>query len=260
MKRLEGKVAIVTGGGRGIGAAIARKLVSEGSAVMLCDVLVERAFKEAQFLTSAGCSAFSSQLDVTSEDAWAKAVVEVVERFGKLDILVNNAGINDRGTIMSSTLSNWERTLAVNLTGAYLGMRASVGAMRDSGGGAIINMCSLSSHQGEYAAAYGASKWGLRGLTKTAAMEFVEWNIRVNSVSPAVVETELNAGQPYLGPMAALTPMARNGKDFEIANGVAFLASEEASFITGQDLAIDGGFTAGAAAKYSRTLVSQLPR
>ncbi|CAM2187637.1 2,5-dichloro-2,5-cyclohexadiene-1,4-diol dehydrogenase LinX [Paraburkholderia sacchari] len=247
MRRLEGKTAIVTGAARGMGAAIARLFAKEGATVALCDVSGERAEHQAAEIRGSGHKAFASLLDVTSEESWKVVCAAVIERAGALDILVNNAGVNDRGTIMSGTLLDWERTLRVNLTGPYLGMRAAAEAMRRSGGGAIVNVSSLAAHHGGSQAAYGASKWGLRGLTKIAAMEFVDWNVRVNSVSPAVVETELNAGQPYLGPMAAMTPMGRNGRDIEIANGVLFLASDEASYITGEDLAIDGGFTAGAA-------------
>lgn len=247
MGRLDRKTAIVTGAARGMGAAMARVFAKEGATIALCDVAHERAEEQAAQIRGDGGQAFALLLDVTSADSWKRVCAEVVERSGRLDVLVNNAGVNDRGTILSGTLDGWERTLKVNLTGPYLGMKFAAAAMRRGGGGAIVNVCSLASHHGGSQAAYGASKWGLRGLTKVAAMEFVEWKIRVNSVSPAVVETELNAGQAYLGPMAAMTPMGRNGLDIEIASGVLYLASDEASYITGQDLAIDGGFTAGAA-------------
>lgn len=256
--RLKDKTAIVTGASRGIGAAIARRFAEEGACVAVCDVVHERALSEADAIRDNGGTAFALHLDVISEDSWKAAVQAVIDRTGQVNILVNNAGINDRGTIVSSSLENWERTLSVNLTGAYLGMRVLAPVLRSSGGGAIVNTCSIASHHGESHAAYCASKWGLRGLTKTAAMEFVDWNIRVNSVSPAVVETELNAGQPYLRPMAKMTPMGRNGQDYEIANGVLFLASDEASYITGQDLPIDGGFTAGAATLFARRMPSDL--
>jgi 3alpha(or 20beta)-hydroxysteroid dehydrogenase len=250
--RLKGKTAIVTGASRGIGAAIARRFAEEGAYVAICDVAYERAMSEADRIKENGGSAFALNLDVTSENGWRTVAETVMERTGQINILVNNAGINDRGTIVSSSLENWERTLSVNLTGVYLGMRVIAPALRSSGGGAIVNTCSIDSYHGASHAAYCASKWGLRGLTKTAAMEFIDWHIRVNSVSPAVVETELNARQTYLRPMAEMTPMGRNGQDVEIANGVLFLASDEASYVTGQDLPIDGGFTAGAATRFVR--------
>jgi 3alpha(or 20beta)-hydroxysteroid dehydrogenase len=254
MGRLQDKTTVITEACGGIGSFISRRFAEEGSNVAICDIAIDRAEAQAARINEMGGSAISVDLDVASEESWQAAVQSIVVRFGQINNLVNNAGINDRGTIMSTSIKNWERTFSVNLTGALLGMRAVAPAMRLNGGGSIVNICSLASHHGEVFAAYGASKWGLRGLTKIAAMELVDWNIRVNSVSPAVVETELNAGQPYLRPMAALTPMGRNGTGLEIANAVLFLSSDEASFITGQDLAADGGFTAGAAAKFAHKL------
>lgn len=258
MSRMERKTVIVTGASRGIGAAIAGRLAREGANVAVCDIAVERARAEAAAICDRGGSAFAVGLDVSREDSWEDACREVLERTGRIDVLVNNAGINDRGSIVSTSRETWDRTISVNLTGAFLGMQAVAPAMRASGGGAIVNTCSIAAHHGGPHAAYGASKWALRGLTQIAAMEFVEWRIRVNSVSPAVVETELNAGQPYLIPLARMTPMGRNGHDVEIANAVVFLASDEASFITGQDIAVDGGFTAGAAARFAEQVLPAL--
>jgi 3alpha(or 20beta)-hydroxysteroid dehydrogenase len=254
MKRLEGKIALVTGACGGIGTFIARRFAEEGATLALCDIAAERLEEDAARINESGGSAIATHLDVSSEKSWQEAVHSIVGLLGRIDILVNNAGVNDRATIMSTNVKNWERTISINLMGPLLGMRAVAPVMRLSSGGSIVNICSLASHHGEVFAAYGASKWGLRGLTKIAAMEFADWQIRVNSVSPAVVETELNAGQPYLRPMAQLTPMGRNGTGSEIASAVLFLASDEASFITGEDLAADGGFTAGAAAKYAHGL------
>jgi 3alpha(or 20beta)-hydroxysteroid dehydrogenase len=255
--RLEGKTALVTGACGSIGMAIAERFAEEGATVAIADLSGELTAAGAARISERGEAAFGIELDVASEQSWQAACEATVARTGRLDILVNNAGVNDRGTIMSTVVNNWDHTIAVNLTGALLGMRSVAPIMRSNGGGAIVNTCSLASHHGEVFAGYGASKWGLRGLTKIAAMEFVDWGIRVNSISPAVVETKINAAQPYIQPFATITPMGRNGQVMEVANAILFLASDEASFITGQDLAVDGGFTAGAAAKFVHGLAKK---
>ncbi len=172
---------------------------------------------------------------------------------GRIDILVNNAGIINRSTVANTGLEAFERVLKVNLTGAFLGIQAVAPVMAESGGGAIVNISSNSGYSGHYDPAYTASKWGLRGLTKSAAMEFAGKNIRVNAVCPGLVVTGLNASSPHLKPMIEMTPMQRSGTPEEIAELVAFLASDAARFITGEDFVIDGGFTAGAA--YRRVAV-----
>ncbi|WIY52700.1 glucose 1-dehydrogenase [Devosia sp. YIM 151766] len=247
MNRLEGKLAIVTGGARGQGEAEARLLARSGAAIIIADVLEDEGRALEAALRQEGLEARFIRLDVTSEASWAATIALAQEWKGRLDILVNNAGIINRSTVEKTGLDAWERVLKVNLTGAFLGIQAVSELMIEGGGGAIVNISSNSGYSGHYDPAYTASKWGLRGLTKSAAMELAGKNIRVNAVCPGLVVTGLNANSPHLQPMIGMTPMRRSGKPEEIAELVLFLVSDASSFITGEDFVIDGGFTAGAA-------------
>ncbi|MDE1568600.1 SDR family NAD(P)-dependent oxidoreductase [Aquabacter sp. P-9] len=253
MSELQGRVALVTGAARGQGAAEARLLGRHGAAVMVCDVLAPEGEAFAQELAAEGIEARFLPLDVTDEADW-DATREAIRAWkGRLDILVNNAGIINRSTIADTALAAWERLLKVNLTGAFLGIRAVAPLMEASGGGSIVNISSNSAFSGHYDPAYTASKWGLRGLTRSAAMEYAARGIRVNAVCPGLVVTALNATSPHLQPMIGITPLGRSGTPEEIAELVLFLASPRSAFITGEDFVIDGGFTAGAA--YRRVAV-----
>ncbi|MFM2281852.1 MAG: hypothetical protein RLZZ444_4083 [Pseudomonadota bacterium] len=247
MSDFVGKVAIVTGGARGQGEAEARLFASRGAAVIIADVLVDEGEALAAELVKAGQEARFIRLDVTSPESWAAVIALAKSWKGRLDVLVNNAGIINRTLVETTPLEAWERVLKVNLTGAFLGIQAASGLMAESGGGSIVNISSNSGYSGHYDPAYTASKWGLRGLTKTAAMELAPKNIRINAVCPGLVVTGLNATSPHLKPMIGMTPMKRAGKPEEIAELVFFLASDASGFITGEDFVIDGGFTAGAA-------------
>lgn len=248
MGRLSGKIALITGGSRGQGAAEARLFAAEGAALMIADVLDTEGSALARELRDGGAAVDYQHLDVTQPADWHAAVNQLRGRLGRLDILINNAGISQGSGLMDATLDDWERVLCVNLTGPFLGIQASVPAMTQ--GGAIVNISSIAGMVGYRAAAYAASKWGLRGLSHSAALDLVDRGIRVNSVHPGLVDTPLLGNRTvFIEAMTKLTPMQRAGSADEIAKLVLFLASDDASFITGAEIAIDGGFIAGAAIK-----------
>ena len=243
--RLEGKTALITGASRGQGEAEARLFAAEGAKVLLCDVLDDEGDAVALAIRNDGHIAHYMHLDVTDESAWQAAVDHAAQEFGGLHVLVNNAGIGLRKpSMLKTSREEWQRVLDVNLTGPFLGTKAAAPVLRDSGGGAIVNIGSIAGYTGHFAAAYSAAKWGLRGLTKSAAMEFAPWNIRVNAVHPGIVDTPIIAGSDdFREAMEWMTPMARVAGPEEIATVVLFLASDEAAFVTGIDVPVDGGFT-----------------
>lgn len=245
MSSLSGKVALVTGAARGIGAAIARLFAAEGAAVVIADILDDRGEALAAEIERDGGKAIFAHLDVTVEGDWTKAVSATIARFGRIDILVNDAGIHDRRGIIDIDLEGWRKTMAVNLDGMLLGMRAVAPLIRDAGGGSIVNMSSAAGLAGTAFPAYSASKWAVRGLTRCAALEFAPWNIRVNAICPGLVVTELNQGQPYLEPVIKANPLGRAGTVEDIAKLALFLASDASAYVTGQDHIVDGGTTAG---------------
>ena len=238
---LDGKVAVITGAARGQGAAEARRFVEEGARVVLTDVLVDDLVATA---TGLGDRARWVEHDVTDEAGWAAVVDLAVDSFGGVDVLVNNAGVHHVRPIEEETVEGFERVLAVNLIGTFLGIRTVTPAMRARGGGSIVNVSSLAGLQGLPGhGAYGASKWGVRGLTKTAAVELGPSGIRVNAVHPGPIDTPmLPAGSS--GRMADL-PLGRVGTAEEVAEVVAFLASDAASYVTGAEVSVDGGLHAG---------------
>jgi 3alpha(or 20beta)-hydroxysteroid dehydrogenase len=241
--QLEGRVALISGGSRGQGAAEARLFASEGASVVVCDVLDEQGEETVAAIERDGGEAIFVRLDVADEAAWSAAVDRVRRDFGALHVLVNNAGVLSRAGIIDTSVEEWERVLDINLTGTFLGMRAAAPLMRDSGGGAIVNISSIAGLVGTGAAAYSASKWGVRGLSKVAALEFAPWRIRVNSVHPGVVETAMTA--EFAQAAAATVPLGRVSQPEEIAQLVLFLASERSSYLSGSEIAIDGGRVAG---------------
>jgi 3alpha(or 20beta)-hydroxysteroid dehydrogenase len=247
MDRLAGKVAIISGGARGQGEAEARLFASEGARVVIADVLDEQGEKVA---VEIGDAAKYLHLDVTSEEGWAGVVKETVGAFGRLDILINNAGIVRTGYIEEQSLEDYMAVVNVNQVGVFLGIRAVAQAMRTSGGGSIVNISSNAGLEGvEGVVGYVASKWAVRGMTKTAAIELGKDGIRVNSVHPGGVDTPMLGGDE-LGHMAASDPfrdqpIARISQPVEIARLVLFLASDESSYSTGSEFIADGGRTAG---------------
>jgi 3alpha(or 20beta)-hydroxysteroid dehydrogenase len=241
--RLDGKVALISGGARGQGEAEARRFVAEGAKVVIGDILEAEGKAVADSLGEA-CTFV--RLDVTDEESWAAAVATAAERYGPITILVNNAGILSFGPVDRIKRDEYERILQVNLVGVLLGMQAVTRTMRDAGGGAIVNISSTSGLQGlPFVGAYGSSKWAVRGLTKSAAIDLGPKGIRVNSVHPGGIDTPMIAGTSGEAPYYKRLPVPRMGTSDEVANAVLFLASDEASYVTGAELAVDGGATCG---------------
>ena len=258
--RLEGKVALISGGARGQGAAEARLFSLEGAAVVIGDILDEEGMKlEAEIRELGGLATFV-HLDVTDADQWESAVSEAVNSYGKLDILVNNAGIGstnaggvDAPRIHEAPVEVWDQIMDVNAKGVFLGCRAAIGAMREAGGGSIINISSIAGLVGlgpgsGAGSAYASSKGAVRLLTKSTAVQYAGEGIRCNSVHPGYIDTAMTErmmSQPGMRDLRiGATPLGRIGTVDDIANGVLFLASDEASFMTGSELVIDGGYTA----------------
>ena len=247
--RLEGKVALISGGARGMGAAEARLFAREGARVAVGDLLEEEGARLESEIAEAGGECIFIRLDVTSEESWANAVEATLSRFGRLDVLVNNAGIFQKAKVEDTTLEGWDRVMAINATGPFLGTKAVIPAMRDSGGGSIVNISSTSGMVGStFLTAYTASKGAVRLLTKSSAVQYAGDGIRVNSVHPGPIDTDMLASvysdAEERSQRMSLIPMGRAGTVDEVAYGVLFLASDESSFMTGSELVIDGGGTA----------------
>ena len=252
--RLEGKVALVTGGASGIGAETSRVYAREGAKVAIADVNDNAGRGIAAEI---GDAALYAHLDTRAQDEWQAVVKQVVDTYGRLDILVNAAGVSGRrpdGTsapnIEEQDLEDWNRVMDVNSTGIFLGMKTSIPEMRKAGGGSIINISSIYGLVGSaHNVAYHASKGAVRLATKGAALQYAAENIRVNSVHPGFVTSPMTQtvhDSPELSaPRLAKTPMARYGQPIDIANGCLFLASDESGWMTGAELVIDGGMTAG---------------
>lgn len=247
MGRLDGKIAIITGAARGQGAAEARRFVAEGARVMVTDVLDDEGRALADEL---GSATVYTPLDVTDEEQWRAALDLLLEAFGPPTVLVNNAGVLTFGALVDTPTEDFRRVVDVNLTGTFLGMKAVAPAMGEAGGGSIVNISSTGGLTGLPAvSAYVASKWGVRGLTKTAALELGPAGIRVNSVHPGGINTTMVApeGTPdeAFQAFADKLPIRRIGRVGDVAELVLFLAAEESSYCTGAEFAIDGGQTAG---------------
>ena len=243
MGRLDGKVAIITGAARGQGAAEARLFAAEGARVLLADIL--DADGEA-VAAEIGDAAAYTRLDVTDEAQWQAAVALAEQRFGPVTVLVNNAGILHFQVLHKTELSDFENVMRVNVQGVFLGMKSVVPSMTRAGGGSIVNISSTAGLVGlPYFGAYVASKWAVRGLTKTAAIDLGHKGIRVNSVHPGGIDTPKVAGPTGDAPFYKRLPVPRMGSPDEAARAVLFLASDEASYIAGAELAVDGGATCG---------------
>ena len=247
--RLEGKVALISGGARGMGAIEAKLFVQEGAKVVIGDILEEEGQKLEAEIAETGGEAVFTKLDVTSADDWQNAVDLAVSRFGKLDILVNNAGIYDYATVENTTVEAWDRVMNVNAKGVFLGTKSAIGAMKDAGGGSIVNISSTAGLTGSaVSSAYNASKGAVRLLTKATAVQYGSEKIRANSVHPGPIDTDMVkqvfADEALRDQRMAVIPAGRFGRPEEVANCVLFLASDEASYMTGSELVVDGGWTA----------------
>jgi 3alpha(or 20beta)-hydroxysteroid dehydrogenase len=236
MGRVDGKVALISGGARGMGESHARLLVAEGAKVVIGDILDDQGKAVADDL---GDAARYVHLDVTQPDQWQAAVSTAVQDFGNLDVLVNNAGIVNLGQLRTFDLGKWRQILDVNLTGTFLGMQAAVDPMTEAGGGSIINISSIEGIRGApMVHGYVATKWAVRGLTKSAALELASQKIRVNSIHPGFIRTPMTK---HLPDDMVTIPLGRPAESREISTFVVFLASDESSYATGTEFIVDGG-------------------
>lgn len=245
MGALTGRTAVVTGAGspRGQGAAIARRFTQEGARVVVADLPGTAGTEVAAELGERG---WFHPLDVTDQSAWATLVAAVRERWDRIDVLVNNAGVWLQKGLLDTTAEEYARVVAVNQTGVFLGMAAVAPVLRDQGGGVIVNTSSVAGMKGgDQPHAYAASKWAVRGMTRAAAHELAPYGVRVNAVSPGVVDTPMIEGGPeVLEQLAAKVPSGRVGQPSEIAEIALFLASDASSYVSGTEITADGALTA----------------
>ena len=250
MGRLDGKVALISGAAKGMGAVEARMFAKEGASLVIGDILEDEGTKLALEISYEGASCVFAPLDVRKASQWESAVTKAMSAYGRLDVLVNNAGVTSRMNLLDSPEEDWDRVLDINAKGSFLGIKAVIPAMRKSGGGSIVNISSqLGLVGGDFSSPqYQASKGAVRILTKSVAIQYASEGIRCNSVHPAPIETdmtaEVRADKARLADMVRRIPMGRYGKPEEVAYAVIYLASNESSFVTGSELVVDGGWTA----------------
>ena len=249
MNRFAGRVALVTGGASGIGRATALRLAGEGASVLVTDVSDAAGEVVVKEITAGGGHAAFVHHDVASESDWRAVVDRAESLFGGLDVLVNNAGIGDLATIEDTAREDWDRTIAVDLTSVFLGMKAAGPLLLASGHGSVVNISSIFGVSGGFGTspAYHAAKGAIRTLTKNAALHWAAAGVRVNSIHPGFIDTpmlEQARGTEFEQAMIAMTPLGRLGRPEEVAAGVAYLAGDDATFVTGLELVIDGGYLA----------------
>lgn len=243
--RVSGKVVLISGAAQGMGASHARALASEGADVIIGDVQTDVAQALAEDINSVEGrrAASSTELDVTDFASWEAAVAAAIDAYGQLDVLINNAGIYTPGSVIDAEIADWHRTIDIDLTGTFYGMKAATKELRKRSTASIINISSIAGLVGfKHRAAYSAAKWGVQGLTKTSALDLGEFGIRVNSIHPGSVTTPLTAG---LNRGFGQVPAGRAAEVNEISSLVLYLASDESHFVNGSSIAIDGGETAG---------------
>lgn len=260
MGKLEGKVALITGASGGQGEAEARLFAAEGATVVLADVLIEQGEALAAELNASGLRAVFVPLDVSDEQQWARAVAQIDEDFGRLDVLVNNAGVSDRRGVIDQDEDAFDRVLDINLWGVVAGMQACAPLIGRSGGGAIVNISSMAAMMGFHGAAYTSGKWGVRGVTKSAALELSALGIRVNSVHPGTIRTPMisNATDAAVQRFVDMNADQRVGDPMEIARTVLHLACDDSSYTTGAEALVDGGFVAVGAHRAQSLLMALL--
>ncbi|MWV44087.1 glucose 1-dehydrogenase [Paenibacillus sp. HJL G12] len=249
MGRVSGKVAIVTGAAGGMGKADAMLLAQEGAKVVVTDIQEDKVNEVVEEINKNGGEAIGFRHNVTSEEEWQHIVDETVKKWGKVDVLVNNAGISLAKKLVDTTAQDWDKVMSINLTGGFFGLKHVIPVMQKNGGGSIINISSIAGLTGSNGAGpYTASKGAVRMLTKAVAIDYGQDNIRCNSIHPGYIETpmtkDLLSDDNMTKWFLSNTPLPRLGKPENIAQGVLFLASDESSFITGAELAIDGGVSA----------------
>jgi len=245
--RLKGKVALVTGGNKGIGAAVVRRFASEGAKVWSGDILTDKTNELSDNLANDKGNIIHETLDVTSLTSWQILINKIVDETGKIDILINNAGIYERRSIEETTEEQFDKMLAVNTKGPFIGIKLALDALKASGNASIVNLSSTAGLRGSFAVHYGASKGALRLMTKSIASKYAKDGIRCNSVHPGPIDTEM--GHTAVPPdqlrdrLYERIPMGRFGTAEEVANVILFLASDESSFVTGSEVVVDGGAT-----------------
>jgi NAD(P)-dependent dehydrogenase (short-subunit alcohol dehydrogenase family) len=247
--RMENKVALISGGARGMGAAEAKLFADEGSKVVIGDILDEEGRRTEAEIGESGGECLFVRLDVSSESDWREAVAATVARFGKLDVLVNNAGIYCTERVEDTSEELWDQVMEINAKGVFLGTKYAIPEMRKAGGGSIVNISSTAGLVGNpTSAAYSASKGAVRLFTKATAIQYAREGIRANSIHPGTIETLMTAPmlatEAYRRNRLERTPLARFGRPEDVAYGALYLASDESSFVTGSELVIDGGRTA----------------
>jgi 3alpha(or 20beta)-hydroxysteroid dehydrogenase len=248
--RLKGKVALITGGARGMGASEAQLFIEEGARVVITDVLDADGRATAERLSPDGSICKFFRHDVTQEDQWTKVVADAIAAFGHIDILVNNAGIFEQGSVLDTTLSAFNKTMDINVTGVFLGLKAVAPHMVERKSGSIINISSVAGLAGTPGfLAYGASKWAVRGMTKGVSKELAPFGVRVNSIHPGIIDTPMlhtfeEAGEGVREAVRMRIPLGREAEPTEVAQLALFLASDESSYSTGSEFIVDGGWSA----------------
>ena len=251
MKRVENKVALITGGGAGLGKVTCELLAKEGAKIVVTDINGKDAENTANIIKASGGEALAVALDVVNEDDWEQAIAMTLDQFGALDILVNNAAICLHDNLIDTSLEDWHKVNGINLDGAFLGTRSAVKVMAENANaGSIINISSIAGLVGDNPVSYSASKGGVRMLTKSMAIECgkLGYNIRINTIFPGPMDTPMSQGLEESKAWEIgkkMFPLGRLADPIEIAKGVLFFASDDASYITGSELVIDGGITAG---------------